>query len=92
MEGNDKGILAKEYNFFDQLILNQLPYCILYPKMIWKNLKGYDESMVYGYEDWEFNIRMGLNGYHGIKLNQRAFFHYFVKIENGMLLNGKFYQ
>lgn len=65
LEGESFGVLDKNYNFFEQLFLNQIPYCILLPRRIWKKLNGYDESFDSGYEDWEFNIRMGINGYFG---------------------------
>ena len=35
------------------------------PKRIWVKAGGYDESMRQGYEDWEFNIRLGTLGFFG---------------------------
>ena len=59
LEGKARKILQKEYNFFEQLFLNQLPYSIFIPKKKWISFGGYDENMRLGYEDWEFNIRLG---------------------------------
>ena len=83
LEGDGGGELGKNYNFFEQLFLNQVPYCILLPKEIWKASGGYNEKMRNGYEDWEFNIRLGRLGYHGIIVRE-PLFHYFVS-KNGML-------
>jgi glycosyltransferase involved in cell wall biosynthesis len=83
LEGEARGFLPKSYNFLEQLFTNQIPYCILMPKFIWEILGGYDESMIKGYEDWEFNIRLGINGYHGLVV-QEPLFHYRVS-SDGML-------
>lgn len=85
LEGEASGILRKQYNYFEQLFLNQLPYCLLMRKRIWVDVGGYDESMTNGYEDWEFNIRLGLSGYHGLGLS-RPLFHYRVT-SSGMLIS-----
>ncbi len=83
LEGEASGILWKNYNFFEQLFFNQLPYCLLLPKRLWKEVGGYDESMRKGYEDWDFNIRLGARGYFGLAL-QQPLFHYRVR-STGML-------
>ena len=66
LHGQLHGSLMKHYNFFEQLFLNQIPYCLLIPRCIFDHIGYYDSNMTNGYEDWEFNIRMGLNGYLGI--------------------------
>jgi glycosyltransferase involved in cell wall biosynthesis len=81
--GERQGVLAKDYNFFTQLFLNQLPYCLLMHKQTWDRLGGYDETMRRGYEDWEFNIRAGANGLFGICVPE-ALFRYRVS-DAGML-------
>lgn len=83
LEGEADGVLRKPFNLFEQLFFNQLPYCMLIPKSAWQAVGGYDEAMRLGYEDWEFNIRLGLNGYTGIPLG-RPYFHYHVSA-SGML-------
>lgn len=84
LEGEARGVLPKSYNFFEQLFLNQLPYCILLPRALWESVGGYDASMRKGYEDWEFNIRLGAQGYFGTVL-PRPLFHYQVS-SGGMLI------
>ena len=81
--GDVSGVLLKNYNFFEQLFFNQLPYCLLMPKSTWHTLGGYDESMRLGYEDWEFNIRLGRHGYVAVPM-KTPMFHYRVS-QNGML-------
>jgi len=81
--GDTVGVLEKTYNRLDQLFVNQLPYCMLYPKQAWRELGGYDEDMRLGYEDWEFNIRLGIHGYVGVVV-KRPLFNYRVS-SSGML-------
>ncbi|WP_230969323.1 glycosyltransferase [Nitrogeniibacter aestuarii] len=85
MEGEASGVLRKSYNFFEQLFLNQMPYCLLIPKSVWQEVGGYDASMRRGYEDWEFNIRLGARGYFGTVV-PRPLFHYRVA-SSGMLIS-----
>ena len=73
LTGERQGVLAKDYNFFTQLFLNQLPYCVLMRKQTWEGLGGYDETMRRGYEDWEFNIRAGANGLFGVRVPEALF-------------------
>ncbi len=84
MEGEARGILPKSYNFFEQLFFNQMPYCLLMPRALWEVVGGYDASMRKGYEDWEFNIRLGAHGFFGTVL-PRPLFHYQVS-SGGMLI------
>ena len=81
--GDKSGILTKSYNKFEQLFANQLPYCMLVPKSLWEKVGGYDESMRKGFEDWEFNIRLGLSGASALVIDE-PLFHYHVSSE-GML-------
>jgi glycosyltransferase involved in cell wall biosynthesis len=85
LEGEKKGTLKKNYNFFEQLFLNQMPYCLLLRRSVWCEIGGYDETMSRGYEDWEFNIRLGSFGYHGVVV-PLPLFHYRV-MSTGMLLS-----
>ncbi|MBO6960223.1 MAG: glycosyltransferase family 2 protein [Prochlorococcus marinus CUG1438] len=85
IEGKINKIIKKEYNFFEQLFLNQLPYSIFISRENWIKYGGYDEKMKLGYEDWEFNIRLGSQNQYGIRLPQ-PLFHYNVS-NSGMLLS-----
>ena len=85
LEDQGAGTTVKHYNGFEQLFLNQLPYCLLLPKNAWKKIGGYDESMRQGYEDWEFNIRLIKNGWRAVTVS-KPLFHYRIT-ESGMLLS-----
>ena len=80
IEGNCKKVIKKEYNFFEQLFINQLPYSIFISKEIWSKYGGYDENMKLGYEDWELNIRLGSNSQFGARL-PLPLFHYNVSTQ-----------
>jgi len=64
-----------EYNFYDLLFFNQPTVCALVRRKAWEEAGGYDENMKTGYEDWEFWINLGKNGWHG-KLLNKALFNY----------------
>lgn len=85
LEGERKGFLKKEYNFFQQLFLNQIPYSIFISKKDFINSGFYDENMKLGYEDWELNVRLASNNLIGKRL-PLPLFHYDVK-STGMLLS-----
>ncbi|WP_337996604.1 glycosyltransferase [Oleispirillum naphthae] len=85
LEGESRGVLKKHYNFFEQLFLNQMPYCVLIRRAEWVAVGGYDETMRRGYEDWEFNIRLGARGRFGV-VAPEPLFHYRVT-SGGMLLS-----
>ena len=78
LEGDASGVLCKNYNFFEQLFLNQLPYCLTMPKHVWEQAGGYDSSLRHGYEDWELNIRLGGRGKFGVVVPE-PLFHYRVR-------------
>ena len=85
LEGERRGLLKKEYNFFEQLFLNQIPYSIFISKKDFINNGFYDEDMKLGYEDWELNVRLASNNLIGKRL-PLPLFHYDVK-NSGMLLS-----
>ena len=85
LAGTLAGVLQRHLNRFDQLFLNQLPYCMLIRKSAWQAVGGYDESMRGGMEDWEFNIRMLRSGFRGIEL-AKPLFVYSVRAD-GMLMS-----
>lgn len=74
--GNDESIWENSgYNFYDLLSANQLTACALVRKKAWEEVGGYDEKMKYGYEDWEFWIRLGKSDWFG-KLVKEPLFNY----------------
>ena len=85
LEGKRRGFIKKEFNFFEQLFLNQIPYCIFISKENFINYGIYDENMKLGYEDWDLNIKLGKNKIFGKRL-PIPIFHYDVQ-DSGMLLS-----
>jgi glycosyltransferase involved in cell wall biosynthesis len=51
---------GNENNF---LFSNQCPACAIVRKQCWDDVGGYDENMKFGYEDWEFYIRITKKGW-----------------------------
>jgi glycosyltransferase involved in cell wall biosynthesis len=85
LAGTLAGVLERHLNRFDQLFLNQLPYCMLVRRSAWQAVGGYDEAMHDGTEDWEFNIRLSRAGFCGIELAEPLFV-YSVR-PDGMLMS-----
>ena len=63
-----RGRVLKLPNYDFDLVLhkNPMPAGIMYPRAAWREVGGYPEAMVYGREDWAFNIKLGIHGYCGI--------------------------
>ena len=85
LEGSNKGIRKKVFNLFEQMFINQIPYSIFIPKKIFIDNGFYDENMLLGYEDWEFNVRLATNKHYGQRL-PKPLFHYNVS-NSGMLIS-----
>ncbi len=83
LEDERKGLRKKNYNFFEQLFINHIPYCFLIEKKLFEKVGNYDEEMKVGYEDWEFNIRLAKAGFFPKRIDQ-PLFHYRVS-KSGML-------
>ncbi len=85
LEGKRGGYIEKEFNFFEQLFINQIPYCIFISKETFIKYGIYDENMKLGYEDWDLNIKLGVKKIFGKRL-PLPIFHYDVQ-DTGMLLS-----
>lgn len=81
--GDERGVVRKTFNRFEQLATNQLPYCMLMRKSAWAHIGGYDEAMREGYEDWEFNIRLSKAGLRGAAVAAPLFCY--RRLATGML-------
>jgi glycosyltransferase involved in cell wall biosynthesis len=79
------GVLERQFNRFNQLFHNRLPYCLLLRKSAWQKAGGYDPMMRDGYEDWEFNIRLVLAGFSGLRITEPLFAYYVSP--DGMLMS-----
>lgn len=56
--GDEDGVNPMAFNPFEQLFVNEAPYCMLMRRTAIDRVGGYDESLRLGHEDWEFNIRL----------------------------------
>ena len=83
LEDERKGLRKKNYNFFEQLFINHIPYCFLIEKKYLKKLEIMMRKWKVGYEDWEFNIRLAKAGLFPKRIEQ-PLFHYRVS-KYGML-------
>lgn len=63
----------QEYSFYDLLLANYIVVASLFRKKAWEDVGGYDEKMKNGFEDWEFFIRMGKNGWFGRLIKEPLF-------------------
>jgi len=68
LAGDMDGVMPRHFNRFDQLFLNQLPYCMLIRRSAWDAAGGEDEAMHDGGEDWEFSIRLVRAGFRGVEI------------------------
>src|ERR1700733_6743928 len=63
-----------EYNLYRLLDRNYLTYAALIRKRDWENSGGYDDTQkCFGYEDWEFWLRLGSRGRFGRYLPKPLF-------------------
>jgi glycosyltransferase involved in cell wall biosynthesis len=85
LTGDVSGFFEHFYNRYDQLFVNRMSYCLLLRKEAWRKVGCYEEKMRDGYEDWEFNIRLGKSGYRGIKV-AKPLLNYTVA-STGMLMS-----
>jgi glycosyltransferase involved in cell wall biosynthesis len=83
--GDMDGVMPRHFNCFDQLFLNQLPYCMLIRRSAWDLAGGEDETMHDGGEDWEFSIRLLRAGFRGVEI-AKPLLIYRVSLD-GMLMN-----
>jgi hypothetical protein len=76
----------KPYEFSKLLTKNSMHAGIMYPKAAWQAVGGYPTKMMYGREDWAFNIALGIQGYCGHHI-QRPGYLYRREHQNRSLRN-----
>lgn len=57
----------------------------LFRRDLWEQVGGYDESMIEGFEDWNFWIAICKKGFKGIRVAEPLF--YYRKYKNGSMLS-----
>lgn len=77
-------------NAFVALFKNTAPASLLFRKICWEEIGGYDSKMEKGYEDWEFNIAVSKTGWE-IHVIPEILFNYRNRILSRNKMAGKFY-
>lgn len=62
-----------DYNLYNLLDRNTIPYAALIRRADWELAGGYDESLRVNYEDWDFWLRLGERGRFGYHLPRTVF-------------------
>lgn len=75
--GDSKRVTVFDHSptFEDFYLANRINCCSLFRKAMWSAIGGYDESMIKGYEDWDFWLRATKAGYN-VKSVPRPLFYY----------------
>lgn len=63
-----KAVKAPEYNCSDVLKKQFYPVTCLYPRSVYEDTGGFDESFDVGWEDWDFALRVAKAGYCGTRI------------------------
>lgn len=58
----------------------------------WETVGGYDEKMIFGYEDWEFFIRLLRNGGYSLIIPEVLFNYRLREVSNSTIANNKKYE
>ena len=72
-----------QFDITKVLIKNYIDACVVLRKQAWLSVRGYDEKMKKGYEDWDFLLRLFFKGWEFEYVN-KVLFDYRVR-ENSML-------
>ncbi|HXB73623.1 MAG TPA: glycosyltransferase [Candidatus Acidoferrales bacterium] len=64
---------CSEYNLYRLLDRNCFGYAGMIRRSVWERSGGYDETMRFGYEDWEFWLRLAAQGSFGLHLPRPLF-------------------
>ena len=72
---NERYVNVNDFIFENQLLFNQIHCSGLYRKLDALEIKGYDEQLKNGFEDWEFYIRLLGSGGNAIQLNNITLFY-----------------
>ena len=77
--------MATGSTYYDLMFENKLMPSSLYRKKCWEEVGGYDESMVKGFEDWEFWINITKRGWEFKFVEE--FLFYYRKAKKSMLVD-----
>lgn len=84
--GEKTGKIPQKLYSFPSLLKENMIFCTaFYKKDSWKNVEGYDESLIFGFEDWEFWISLAELGNNKVFKIPQICFQYRIK-KTSMLL------
>lgn len=90
-ESNDiirhENATIKEFLKYNNALGNAMFY-----KEDWETVGGYDEKMIYGYEDWEFFIRLLRSGGYSYIIPEVLFNYRLKEVSNSTIANNKKYE
>ena len=66
---------TKEFNIETLIYQNCLHVSAIFKRSMWESVGGYDETMVNGYEDWNFWIAIAKSGGRGSKVDEPLFLY-----------------
>jgi glycosyltransferase involved in cell wall biosynthesis len=90
-ESNGEWILP-EYDYKSLLTGNMIFCTALYARKDWELNKGYDENLVYGWEDWEFWIHLLQRGGYAQRVTNSVFYYRIKKQSMVSLINSDEYK
>jgi len=76
LTGAETGISTRYFNRFDLLFTNTLSAGLVMRREAWRAVRGYDEAMRDGYEDWDFSLRLADAGYRGVRVPQPLYVYH----------------
>ena len=62
-----------EYSLYRLLNENFMAHCIFVRREAWEEVGGYDEWLRWSYEDWDFSLHLGEQGWYGHYIPQTLF-------------------
>ncbi|MCL4533651.1 MAG: glycosyltransferase [Bacteroidetes bacterium] len=72
--GVDQIVPAGDYDFMRLRFANQISYCALFRREVWRAVGGY-RTNVRGCEDWDFWVAAGARGYYGHRIPKPLFLY-----------------
>ena len=66
---------VQQFNAYDLLWANHPSVCALIRRSAFNDVAGYRGELLYGYEDWEFWIRLSSKGHYGLSVHAPVFEH-----------------
>jgi len=63
------------YSALHLLVDNYIPYSAMFRRQVWEEVGGFDETMRFGYEDWDFWLSAIEKGWRGFHIPKELFWY-----------------